>query len=240
MLIVGTNSDYRPISFMGDDNKLQGFDIDVAKEIAKRMGVDVEFKTPGWEIMTAGSWSGRLHVVVGSMTPTKNRAKVLDFPAIYYFTPAAVAVHKDSKFTKPSDLNGKTVGAVSSSTYHLYLEHKLEISALGAPKFDYKITPSDIKLYGDVNEFDDLSLGDGVRLDGLIQSVPVIQQAAKKGLPIKIIGDPVFYEPLAIAIDRGDAELSEKLSIIVENMKADGFLKKLSIKWHGVDLVTVN
>lgn len=239
MLIVGTNSDYRPNAFLGDDNQLQGFDIDVSREVAKRLGVNVKFVTPGWEIMTAGRWVGRWHMVVGSMTPTKSRAEVLDFPAVYYFTPASFAVHKDAKSNKISDLNGKVIGVVSTSTYHRYLEKNLSIDALGTPKFEYQVTPGDIRLYGDVNEFDDLSLGEGVRLDAIIQSVPVINQAISKGLPVRALGKPVFYEPLAIAIDKGDAEFGSEISNIVDQMKADGTLAKLSLKWHGTDYVTV-
>lgn len=238
-LIVGTNSDYRPNSFLGDDNQLQGFDISVAKEVAKRMGVEVKFITPGWEVMTAGNWSGRWHMVIGSMTPTKARAEILDFPAIYYFSPAVAAVHKNSSATKPSDLSGKVVGVVGSSTYHAYLEHRLEIDAIGAPAFTYDISPSEVKLYSDVNEFDDLAVGDGVRMDGLIQSLSVVAEAIERGMPIKQLGDPVFYEPLGIATDKGDAELNEKIAEIVTQMRDDGTLAALSVEWHGVDLVTV-
>jgi polar amino acid transport system substrate-binding protein len=239
MLIVGTNSDYRPNSFLGDDNQLQGFDISVAEEVAKRMNVDVKFITPGWEVMTAGKWSGRWHMVIGSMTPTKSRAEILDFPAIYYFSPAVVAVHKNSPATKPSDLNGKVMGVVGSSTYHAYLEHRLEMDAIGAPAFTYDVSPATVKLYSDVNEFDDLAVGDGVRMDGLIQSLSVVAEAVERGMPVKQIGDPVFYEPLGIATDKGDAELNAKIAGIVSQMRADGTLAALSIKWHGIDLVTV-
>ncbi|MCZ4271268.1 transporter substrate-binding domain-containing protein [Maritalea porphyrae] len=239
MLIVGTNSDYRPNSFLGDDNQLQGFDISVAKEVAKRMSVEVKFITPGWEVMTAGNWSGRWHMVIGSMTPTKSRAEILDFPAIYYFSPAVVAVHKNSSATKPSDLDGKVMGVVGSSTYHAYLEHRLEMDVVGAPEFTYDISPSEVKLYSDINEFDDLSVGDGVRMDGLIQSLSVVAQAVERGMPVKQIGDPVFYEPLGIATDKGDAELNAKIAEVVEQMRDDGTLAALSVKWHGVDLVTV-
>lgn len=138
-LIVGSNSDYRPNAFLGDNNQLQGFDIDVSKEVAKRLGVDVQFVTPGWEIMTAGRWYGRWHMVIGSMTPTKSRAQVLDFPAVYYYTPAAFAVHKNSKATSHKDLNGKVIGVVGSSTYHKYLEHNLEINAVARPYSSTKL-----------------------------------------------------------------------------------------------------
>lgn len=239
MLVVGTNSDYRPNAFMGDNNQLQGFDIDVSREVAKRLGVDVKFVTPGWEIMTAGRWQGRWHMVVGSMTPTTKRAEVLDFPATYYFIPAAAAVHKKSSAQTIADLNDKVFGVVSTSTYHRYLEHNLKIDAVGTPPFEYQIKPKQIRLYGDVNEFDDLSLGEGVRLDAVVQSVSVINQAIKKGLPVRQLGDPLFYEPLAVAIDKGDAEFGKKIHDIIEAMKADGTLVKLSEKWHGADYVTV-
>jgi len=239
LLVVATNSDYRPNSFLGDKNELEGFDIDVSREVAKRLGVAVKFVTPGWEIMTAGRWMGRWHMAVGSMTPTVKRAEVLDFPAVYYFTPAGFAVHKDAKTKSISDLNGKVIGVVSTSTYHRYLQKNLNIDALGTPPFEYQVTPGDIRLYGDVNEFDDLALGEGVRLDAIMQSLPVIKQAIAKGIPVKTLGAPVFYEPLAIAIDKGDAQFGNKIAGIIETMKADGSLTAFSLKWHGADYVSV-
>lgn len=238
LLTVGTNSDYRPNSFMNAENRLDGFDIEVSEEIAKRLGVGVKFVTPGWEVMTAGRWSGRWDMVVGSMTPTTARAEVLDFPAVYYFSPAVFAVHKTSEAKELSDLNGKVVGVVSASTYHRYLEHDLKLDVVGMPKFSYEVTPAQIKTYGDINEFDDLALGDGARLHAVLQSVPVVDAAVKSGLPVKPLGAPVFFEPLAIATDKGDAELNARLAAIVEEMKADGTLAALSSKWHGVDLVS--
>ncbi|MEO7107694.1 MAG: transporter substrate-binding domain-containing protein, partial [Rhodoferax sp.] len=99
VLKVATNSDCKPQAFMNANNALDGFDIDVSKELAHRMGATATFVTPGWEIMTAGRWSGRWDIVIGSVTPTAKRAEVLNFPAVYYYTPAAMAVHKDSKAT---------------------------------------------------------------------------------------------------------------------------------------------
>ncbi|EBA18293.1 probable amino acid ABC transporter, substrate-binding protein [Roseobacter sp. SK209-2-6] len=240
VLTVGTNSDYRPNSFMNDNNELDGFDIAVSKEVAARLGVDVKFVTPGWEVMTAGRWAGRWDMVVGSMTPTKARAEVLDFPAIYYFSPAAFAVHKTSSAEKPGDLDGKIVGVVSASTYNRYLEHDLKLDVVGMPAFTYDVTPGEIRAYSDVNEFDDLALGDGARLHAVLQSVPVIGEAVAVGLPIKQLGEPVFFEPLALATDKGDAELNARLHNIIEEMKSDGTLAKLSVKWHGTDLVSTN
>jgi polar amino acid transport system substrate-binding protein len=237
---VATDANWPPQSFINDKNEMDGFDVDVAREIAKRLGVEIEFITPSWDIITAGNWNGRWDMHVGSMTPTKVRAEKLSFPAVYYYTPAAVGVHKDSNMTKVSDLSGKRVGTGTGTTFELYLQKDLSIDAAGAPKFTHQIDNAEIKSYETSTiALDDLRLGDGVRLDGAVSSLPVFLEAIKNGYPIKVLGDPIFYEPLAVTIDLGDAELNKKLQDIIGWMQKDGTLSKLSVKWYGVDYATV-
>lgn len=241
MLTVASDANWAPQSFLNDKNEMDGFDIDVAREIAKRMEVGVEFVTPAWDIITAGNWHGRWDISVGSMTPTKSRAEVLSFPGVYYYTPASVAVHSDSAATAIADLNGKTMGACTSCTFELYLQKDLTIDAVGVPGFDYQITAGKMKSYKDsAATMDDLRLGDGVRLDGLVGSLPAILEAIDNGYPFKVLGDPVFFEPLSVAIDIGDAEFTELLAGIVADMHADGTLSALSIKWFGTDFASTN
>ena len=95
-LRVSTDPAYPPQSFLSNSGEYKGFDIDVAEEIAKRMGVEVQWLTPSWDVITAGNWNGRWDISVGSMTVTPERAKVLDFSPPYYYTPASVAVHEDN------------------------------------------------------------------------------------------------------------------------------------------------
>lgn len=236
VLKVATDPNWAPQSFINDDNKMDGFDVDVAKETAKRLGVEVEFVTPSWDIITAGNWNGRWDLSVGSMTPTKKRAEVLSFPGVYYYTPAAVAVHKDGAYKTIADLDGKKVGASTASTYDLYLQKDLTIDAEGVPEFKYQMTPGEIKSYKDSTaSMDDLRLGDGVRIHAIVGSLPAIQSSIKNKYPLKVLGAPVFYEPLALAIDKGDQEFNDKLAEIVKAMKEDGKLKELSMKWYGVD-----
>ncbi len=238
-LKVATDANWAPQSFLNDENKMDGFDVDVAREVAKRLGVEVEFVTPSWDIITAGNWNGRWDLSVGSMTPTKARAEVLSFPAVYYYTPASAAVHKDSSAESVSDLNGKNVGASTASTFNLYLQKDLTIDAEGTPSFEYKISPSEIKSYqDDTAVMDDLRLGDGVRIDGMVGSLPAILEGIKNNYPLRVLGDPVFYEPLSLAIDKGDAEFNDKLAGIVSEMRSDGTLKTLSEKWYGIDYTT--
>jgi polar amino acid transport system substrate-binding protein len=238
VLVCSTDPEYPPQSALNAQNQFVGFDIDVATEIATRMGVKIEFVTPGWDIITAGNWAGRWDISVGSMTPTPERARVLDFPAIYYYTPAALAVHKDnSSIATVADAAGRHIGVGVATTYESYLKGDLVIDAVGAPKFDYRVKGADIRTYDtDLLALDDLKLGDGVRLDAVATALPTINEAIKNGYPIRVVGEPLFLEPLSVAIDKGDAELGAKIAAAVAAMHKDGTLAALSQKWYGLDL----
>ena len=239
VLKVATDANWAPQSFLNDKNEMDGFDVAVAREIATRLGVEVEFVTPSWDIITAGNWSGRWDMSVGSMTPTVSRAEVLSFPEVYYYTPASIAVHADSPYQNVGDLNGEVVGATTASTFELYLQKDLTIDAEGVPSFEYLVTPGELRSYKDgTAALDDLRLGDGVRINAMVGSLPAILAAIESGYPVRVLGEPVFYEPLAVAIDRGDAEFNNKVASIVRKMKEDGTLKALSQKWYGIDYTT--
>ena len=91
VLVMSTDAEYPPQSSLDRTASSWASTSTSAAQIAERLGVDIEFVTPGWEVITAGHWNGRWDVSVGSMTPTEARAEVLDFPAVYYYTPAALA-----------------------------------------------------------------------------------------------------------------------------------------------------
>lgn len=237
---VATEANWAPQSFLNDKNELDGFDVDVAKEIGKRIGVKVEFITPAWDIITAGNWSGRWDMHVGSMTPTKKRTEMFSFPGVYYYTPAAVAVHNDSKAATLADLKGKIIGASTSTTYESYVKRDLTIDAEGAPAFEYQLNPGEVRSYdSSLTALDDLRLGDGVRLHALVSSMVTFIEAQKNGYPIRVIGDPVYYEPLSVAIELGDDEFAAKIADSIKAMHSDGTLSKLSQKWYSVDYTTV-
>ena len=81
-------------------------------------------------------------------------------------------------------------------------------------------------------------MGDGVRLDGVVSSLPVLLEAIENGYPIKVLGRPIFYEPLSVTIDLGDPALNSTLKGIITDMRKDGTLSKISKKWYGVDYAT--
>jgi polar amino acid transport system substrate-binding protein len=241
-LVVSSDANYAPQSFLNDKGQLDGFDIDVSKEVAKRLGVKVKFVTPDWDLIVAGKWAARWDLSIGSMTITGARAKVVDFSTPYYYTPAQFGVHKKNTTIKTlADFSGKTVGLGTGTTYETYLDPNQTLSMGGGEKIGYQVKNlKKIRTYQtDMEAVQDLALGDGLRIDGVLTSGFVIQEAIKKRVPIKPIADPVFYEPLAAASDKarpGSAALVKKVSQIFQAMHKDGTLTKLSIKWYGFDV----
>jgi polar amino acid transport system substrate-binding protein len=241
-ITVSTDPAYPPQSSLDPKSgKYVGFDIDVATEIAKRLGVKIAWETPSWDVITAGGWNNRWQISVGSMTPTNDRQKVLDFTQPYYFTPAVVVVNADNtSVSDPStDLDGKKIGVCSGCTYDQFLTKTLAINGF---TFDFVIDDAVVSGYDtDTTALQDLAIGDGTRLDAVITSSTTAQGYIDAGNPVKIVGDPVFYEPLAVAIDKSSeldpASLAEAVDGIVADMHEDGTLTALSKKWYdGADL----
>ena len=241
-LVVSTDPNYAPQSFLNDAGELDGFDVNVAKEVARRLGVKVEFVTPDWDMITGGNWSKRWDVSIGSMTPTEPRSEVLWFTDAYYYVPASFAVHKDNTdIVTPADLAGKKVGLGTATTYEDYLNGTLAIMGgeiMYDPPKGLQIAPYPT----DGDAIQDLALGDGVRLDAVMSAQPTIQSAIDSGVPLKYIGTPAFYEPLAFALDksRGPSDkFLAKLNEIITDMHQDGTLTDLSMQWYGLDYTTV-
>src|SRR6266545_3829474 len=169
-LLISTDANYKPQSFKNSDGSWDGFDIDVGKEIAKRLGVEAEFLDINFDIITAGGWNDRWDMNVGSMTVTPKRKEALYFTTPYYYTPASFVVHKDSKAASIDDLKGKKVGVGSGTTYLDYLQNKLSLEG----EQILKPVPEGIeaKIYDtDQLALEDLSLGDGARLDGVLTAL---------------------------------------------------------------------
>lgn len=234
-LVNAVEGEYPPFNSIGENNEIVGFDIDVAKEVAKRMGVELQNITRGWDVITAGRWANRWDIAISSMANTKTRQEVLDFPARYYFTPGIILVHKDNtSINKVSDLSGKRVGVQVATTNEKFLQKNLQLSDTPL-NYDF----DNVKIVSYETEppaIDDLALGDGVRLDAMCLGPLTAQEYIKSGKPLKIVGEPLFHEEASIAIDKGDPELGARIAEIVEAMRADGTLKRLSEERFGIDI----
>ncbi len=227
-------------SFDTKAGEWQGFYVDVATEIATRLDVDVDIQHQQWDVVTAGAWNGRWDMNVGSMTVTEERSEIFSFTPAFYYTPASVAVHEDntSIVDLETDLDGKRIGAGVDTMCERWLNKSLQI-----PGYTFETPVDDPKVQTwstEVKALEHLALGDGVRIDAAVAATPTIEQAIEDGMPIKIVGPPVFDEPLAIAFDQqspiDNTSLVEEVSGIVEEMHADGTLASLSMKWYGEDI----
>ncbi|AHK47087.1 putative amino acid ABC transporter, substrate-binding protein (plasmid) [Ensifer adhaerens OV14] len=239
-MVVATNSGWPPQSYLDDSNEMVGFDIDVSREIAKRLGVEVSFETPDWATLTGGRWQGRYDLGVGSVTPTKARAQVIDFVGIYYYSPYVYVVHKDSEAKSVTDLNGKVIGVETATTSEDFINRRLEIDAPGLPPVEYKLEPGEVRTFADsMLPFDDLRLGSGVRLDAVIAPEQTALNAIKNGYPLRSLeGEYAFREPLVVIAEKVDPDWTAKVGSIIEEMKKDGTLSTLTTKWYGKDYST--
>lgn len=236
-LVVNTDANYKPQSYRDKDGTWEGFDIEVGREVAKRLGVTPDFQDVSFDLVTQGNWSGRWDVNIVSMAITPDREKALLFTEPYYFVPASFAVHKDSKIRSFADLAGKKVGLGTATSYQSYLQGKLsQVGADVPPPSGIQIVPYDTDLLA----LQDLALGDGVRLDAVLTAMPTVRAAIAGGQPFRIIEPPVFSDRSAIAFDKHsplDARpLRDAVEKIVEQMHRDGTLRRLSLKFYGIDL----
>ena len=224
-------------------NQVEGFDIDTAVEVAKRLGVEPCFVTPSWDLITAGSWGGRWDVSVGSMTITKDRQKALLFSPAYYFTPAQLAAKNGSGITSINDVAGKAVCAGTGTTYETYLKGE----DVGIPDSDIKVkAPAGVNVIALNTDSECAQAIQAGRTDFLafMTSGTVVDKAIQDGVPVEKVGGPAYVENLAVAIDKkapkDPQSLLDAISKSITDMHADGTLTKSSMKWYdGVDLTVV-
>ena len=229
---------YPPFSFLNDQNQLDGFDVDVAKAVAEKLGVKLRLETPSWDVIAAGRWSGRYDVCICSMTPSKARAEVFDFPVQYYASPAVIVVNaQDDRIHSAKDLNGRKVGLTSASSYESYLNKNLVIEGAEDTQLDYPFDTVQAAPYDTDNvAFQDLGLGAGVRLDAVLTNLVTAQPRLSQDKRFKLAGAPLYEEPNSVAIEKGDPEWDARLREVFAALKADGTLATLSQKWIGADI----
>ena len=176
---------------------------------------------------------------VGSMTVTEERTEVLDFSPAYYYTPASIAVQEDSDVTTVDQLNGQTIGVCAGCTYDFFLQGTLDI-----PGYTFE-SPIDVDIKGyDTDSTAIQALVSG-QVDGAMSATPTLEGAIKKGQPIRLVGDPLFYEPLSVAFDKESGtrptfQLVAAVSDIIDEMHTDGTLTDLSMQWYDTDLTVSN
>jgi polar amino acid transport system substrate-binding protein len=238
-LVISTDANYAPQSYLKSDGTWVGFDVDVARDVAKRLHVEPQFEDSNFDIVTAGDWHGQWDANIDSMAVTTERKKSLLFTAPYYFVPASFVVNKDSAATKISELTGARVVVGTATTYLAYLKGRLpgdiEPILVRPPA---KVKP--IPYITDQLALQDLALGNGKRLEAVLTAMPTASAAIRAGAPLRIIPQPVFFEDDAIALDKHAENEPEPLLAAIDEalseMLRDGTLSRLSKKYYGADL----
>jgi polar amino acid transport system substrate-binding protein len=240
-IVVSTDPAYPPQSFLNEETgEYEGFDIDVALEIGERLGVDVEFTDPTFDAVVAGNWSGRWDMSVGSVTVTEERKEVLDFTQPYYYTPAQLAALADSDIESVDDLAGEVVCAGESTTYVFWIEGTLSLPEEAGEIAEVPEGMTSTTFPTDLDCAEAWRSGRTEDFAGWLTALPTAQGAIDEDYPVKLVGDPVFYEPLAVAFDKAvdnNDSLVAAVDEIIGAMHEDGTLSELSGTWYeGEDL----
>ncbi|TIX34020.1 MAG: transporter substrate-binding domain-containing protein [Mesorhizobium sp.] len=231
-----------PAVIQQPNGEIDGYDVEVLREIGRRIGAKVEYvkNSDGsvitWKEQTSGQWQGKYDIVVGGMSPTAERAEHLSFPAIYRYGMGVLAVNQsNSQIKTPADASGKRIGVLKASVHEKYLERE-DFGILGMPPITYPIgDPVIVEFDHEEGAYDAVSDG---KIDGTINTLPVILELIKQGRPIKIVGQPLYRAPSCIAIVPGDEEFGTLVKKTIDEMRSDGTLMELSLKWYQYDMIT--
>jgi polar amino acid transport system substrate-binding protein len=229
---VATDPAYPPQSELLPDGSFEGFDIDVANRIGEELGVEVQFETPDFAEVVAGGWAERFDISVGSVTITEERDQVLDFTVPYYYTPAQMTATTDSGITSLDELAGEVICVGESTTYQFWLEGTLNL--IDAPEPAAPPEGATVTTFSTDTECVDAVASGRTDFTGWLTSITTAQAAIAEGAPFVEVGDPVFFEPLAVATDKSAPEhtaLMAELDRIIQEMHDDGSLSSLSEQW---------
>lgn len=220
-IVVGLSADYAPYEFhamINGEDKVAGFDVDIANEVAKDLGVDLEIKQMDFDALISALKSGQVDAIISGMNPTDDRKEQIDFSDIYYESKHAVLVKKEDvdKYKSVSDLDGKVVGAQLASTQQQIVE-----SEINAGK---------VSLLQDVNSLV-LALKSG-KIDALVTEEPVARMAAENN-PEVALTDITFKTEgggNAVGVQKGSPKLVGEINKTIARLIDSGDLDRYIIE----------
>lgn len=222
-LNVGLEGTYPPFSFVGEDGKLAGFEVELSEALAKELGVKAKLQPTKWDGILAALESKRLDVVINQVTISDERKKKYDFSEPYTVSGIQALVQKKNagKFNEAKDLTGKKVGVGLGTNY----EQWLKTNVPGAIVKTYDDDPTKLQ---------DLSVG---RVDAiLVDRLAALEIAGKSKVPLAVSGEPFSRQESGIALRKGEPELLNAVNKALDKLRADGTLAKLSQKYFNADV----
>lgn len=220
-LVVGLSADYAPYEFhiinVEGKDEIVGFDVDMAKEIAKDMGVELEVQDMNFENLVAGVSAGKIDLAISGMTPDAERKKSVDFSDIYYIAEHGFLVKAENKdkYKTFEDLKGQKVGA--------------QMGAIQADIAEEKIPDADIQLLSNVNDLV-LGLKTG-KIEALVVELPVAEMIVKNN-PELIVGEEKAKDVeggSAVAIQKKQQALLDSVNATIKRIKDEKLLDQFIV-----------
>ena len=225
-IVIGLDDNFPPMGFRNEKNELVGFDISMAQEATRRMGIEAEFKPIDWSAKEAELNGKRVDMLWNGLTITEERKKNIAFTAPYMENHQIIVVPAGSAIKTKADLAGKVVGAQDGS------------SAVDAVKKEEAVFKSlkEFKTFGDnVTALMDLSAG---RLEAVVVDEVVGRYyVAKKPDQYVVLEENFGTEDYGVGVRKDDAELLGKLDKALGEMKADGAAAKIAEQWFGKNII---
>lgn len=226
-IVVGLDDNFPPMGFKDENNEIVGFDIDLAKEAAKRMGREVEFKAIDWSSKEAEVKSGRVDVLWNGLDITEKRKENMLFSDPYMDNRQILFVKKGTTgITDEKSLAGKVVGTQSAGTAEEYMD-----------KSDFfKKQVKEVKKYPDyVAAFMDLENG---RVDAIVgDEITGRYYMSKHPDTIEAVDSAIGeISMFGIAFRKDDQKLRDEVQKVLNDMREDGTMAKISEKWFGKNI----
>ena len=218
-IVIGLDDSFPPMGFKNEKNELVGHDIDLAREAATRLGIEVEFKPIDWSAKEAELNGQRVDALWNGMTITEERKKNVAFTKPYMQNHQIIVVTAQSPIKAKADLAGKVVGVQEGSS---------AVDAIAKDEISKQF--KEVKKFGDnVAALLDLSTG---RLDAVVVDEVVGRYyTSKKPGEYLILGENFGSEDYGVGLRKTDTALLAKLDEVLDAMRADGSAQKIYHKW---------
>lgn len=225
-IVIGLDDNFPPMGFRDEKNQLVGFDIDLAREAAKRLGVEVEFKPIDWNAKEAELTGKRVDALWNGLTITEQRKKNIAFTPAYMENHQIIIVKPESGIRGKKDLAGKVVGAQDGSSAIDAIEKEADVST----------SLKQLKKYGDnVTVLLDLEAG---RLDAaVLDEVVGRYYVAKKPQQYVVLSENFGTEEYGVGMRQEDKALQARLTATIDAMKKDGSAAKIAEQWFGKNII---